>query len=119
MNERQEGKHIIIPQASLELAKARGLPETIRSYNKEVLMRLLLENVPVELLDNLDVNDVDEEGLTMDTLNDSTGTSTLCRDKACSPPYGDKSDCEFYLDGKCTAKPRVQDNVNKVLVVKE
>ena len=105
MNERQKGKRIIIPQASLELAKARGLPETIRSYNKELLMRLLLKDVPVELIDNLDVNDVDEEGLTMDTLNGPAATSTFCRGKECAPPYGDKSDCEFYLDGKCTAKP--------------
>lgn len=43
-----------------------------------------------------------------------TGTSLLCDDRECVPPYGDKDDCEFYLNGGCTALERI-----KQLTVKE
>lgn len=45
----------------------------------------------------------------MDVINPSTGMmSTLCCEKECAPPFGDKDDCEFYIDGKCTAKTYVK-----------
>lgn len=53
----KEKKVISVAKAAFELANARGLPETRRSYNKELLMRFLLEDVPVELIDDLAVDD--------------------------------------------------------------
>lgn len=47
-------------------------------------------------------------------LADPAGTSTLCNDQECTPPFGDKDDCELYVDGRCAALDHI-----KQLIVEE
>lgn len=41
-------------------------------------------------------------------LTDPSSTSSLCDNQECAPRFGDKDDCEFYVDGRCTAVDRIK-----------